>query len=331
MSNIIEVKRVSKNFKVLKKKPGLRNSLGNFFSRDYNIVKAVSNVSLNVEEGEFLGVIGPNGAGKSTLIKILTGVLTPDTGSVKVMGLVPYKQRIEYAKDIGVVFGHKTQLWWDLPPKDTFELSKHIYKIPEERFRKNLSNFIEVIGIEKYLDTPVRKLSLGERMRCDLVASLLHEPRIAFLDEPTIGLDVEAKFRIREFLKELNEKGTTIILTTHDMSDIEELCPRIAIIDKGKKIYDGSVDNIKKKFRKERILIIDFMKGVDKKKLKMKGVKSVKIDGDRVTMVIDTSKITCSNIIKKILNKWPIYDITIDELPIEEIIRKIYKRGFDVS
>lgn len=158
----------------------------------------------------------------------------------------------------------------------------------------------------------------------------MHEPKIAFLDEPTIGLDVEAKFRIREFLKDLNEKGTTIILTTHDMSDIEELCPRIVIIDKGRKIYDGSVDNIKKKFRKERILIIDFLNGIDKKKLKMKGVKSVEIDGDRVTMVIDTSKITCSNLIKKILNKWPIYDITIDEIPIEEIVRKIYKSGFDV-
>ena len=161
MNNIIDVKKVSKKFKVLKKKPGIRNSFGNFFSRDYKIVRAVNNVSLTVKEGEFLGVIGPNGAGKSTLIKILTGVLTPDNGNVKVKGLIPYKQRIEYSKDIGVVFGHKTQLWWDLPPKDTFELSKHIYNIPEKRFRRNLNKFIEVIGIEKYLDTPVRKLSLA--------------------------------------------------------------------------------------------------------------------------------------------------------------------------
>jgi len=328
MENIIEIRKVLKEFKVLKRKTGLKSSFTNFFSRDYKIIKAVNNVSLTIKEGEFVGIIGPNGAGKSTLIKILTGVLTPTSGSVKVLNFVPYKQRKEYTKNIGVVFGQRTQLWWDLPVKDTFELFKYIYKIPEEKFKNNLNRFVDVLGIDKYLDTPTRKLSLGERMRCDLVASLLHEPKIVFLDEPTIGLDVEAKFRIREFLKEVNTNGTTIILTTHDMSDIEELCPRIVIIDKGKKIYDGSIENVRKKFRKQRILVIDFFEEIDESKLKWKGVKSIKKEGDRVTLIIDTAKSTASDVIKKILSKWPIYDITVEEPEIEEVIRKIYKKGF---
>ena len=328
MENIIEVKNLTKEFKILKRKSGLMGKFTNFFSRDYNILKALDNVSLTIKEGEFVGIIGPNGAGKSTLIKILASVLTPKSGYVKVLGFIPYKQRKEYTKNIGVVAGQRTQLWWDLPVKDTFNLLKFIFKIPEEKFKQNIEIFTDVLNIDKYMDVPVRKLSLGERMRCELAASLLHEPKIVFLDEPSIGLDVEAKFRMREFLKEINKKGTTIILTTHDMSDIEELCPRIIIIDKGKKIYDGSVANVKKKFRKERVLVVDFLEEIDETKLNWKGINSVKKEGERVILSIDATKVTTSDIIKKILSKWPIYDVTIEEPQVEEMIRTIYKKGF---
>jgi ABC-2 type transport system ATP-binding protein len=320
---IIEAKNLTKEFKTLKRKSFFKD----LFSRNYCVTKALNNVSLKIERGEFIGVIGPNGAGKSTLIKILTGILTPNTGRAKVMNLIPYEKRKENARNIGVVFGQKTQLWWDLPVKDTFELLKSIYDIPEETYKKNLERFSEVLGIDKYMDKPVRKLSLGERMRCDLAASLLHNPRIVYLDEPTIGLDVEAKFRIREFLKEVNEGGATILLTTHDMGDIEELCSRIVIIDKGRKIYDGLVDDIKRKFGTERILIVDFQEKMSRSNFKWKGVRFLDAEDDRVFLGIDTKKTSVSEIIKKVLGKWPIYDVSIEEPKVEEIIRRIYREG----
>ena len=241
--------------------------------------------------------------------------------------MVPYKQRQKYTKNIGVVFGQRTQLWWDLPVIDSFELLKHIFGIPEEIYKENLNNFSNVLGIDKYMSVVVRKLSLGERMRCDLAASLIHNPKIVYLDEPTIGLDVEAKFRIREFLKELNKKGVTIILTTHDMGDIEELCKRIVIIDKGKKIFDGLIDEIKKKFRRERVLVIDFHDVVDFKELKLDGVKLVEAKENRVKLSIDIGKTTVSEVAKKVFSKYSVHDISIEEPDIEDMIREIYKKG----
>jgi ABC-2 type transport system ATP-binding protein len=327
MNNIIEVKNLSKEFKSLKREPSLKGYFKTLFSRNYEIKKALNNVNLEIKEGEFLGIIGPNGAGKSTLIKILTGILTPTSGEAKILGMIPYKQRQKYTKNIGAVFGQRTQLWWDLPVKDSFELLKHIFRIPDEVYRENLDTFSKILDIDKYLSVPVRKLSLGERMRCDLAASLLHNPKIVYLDEPTIGLDVEAKYRIREFLKELNKKGVTIILTTHDMGDIEELCPRIVIIDKGKKIFDGPIEEIKKKFRKERDLIIDFHDVVDSKDLRFDGARLLEAKENRIKLAIDTSKTTVSEIAKKIFSKYSVHDISIEEPDIEEIIREIYKKG----
>ena len=321
---IIEAKNLSKEFKSLKRESAVRD----LFSRTYKKVKALNNVNLEIERGEFVGVIGPNGAGKSTLIKILTGILTPTKGYTKVLGLLPYEKRKENAKNIGVVFGWRTQLWWDLMVKDSYELLKHLYKIPEEIFNHNLKIFSSILGIDKYLKKPVRKLSLGERVRCDLAASLLHDPPIIFLDEPTIGLDVVAKQQIRDFLTKINrERKVTIIITTHDMGDIEELCERIVIIDKGKKIFDGLIDDIKKEFGTERVLIVDFQEPVEKNKLKWKGVKVLEIEENRVFLEINTKKTSVSEIIKKILSKWSIYDITIEEPETEEIIRKIYREG----
>jgi len=321
---IIEAKNLSKEFKALKRESAFKD----LFSRTYKKVKALKNVSLKIERGEFVGVIGPNGAGKSTLIKILTGILTPSSGYTKVLGLIPYEKRKQNAKNIGVVFGWRSQLWWDLMVKDSYELLKHLYKIPQDRFNNNLKTFSSILDIDKYMEKPVRKLSLGERVRCDLAASLLHDPPILFLDEPTIGLDVIAKQQIRDFLTKINrERKVTVIITTHDMGDIEELCDRILIVDKGKKIFDGLIDDIKKKFGIERVLIVDFHGPVEKRKLKWKGVKILEIEENRAFLEINTKKTSVSEIIKKILSKWSIYDITIEEPKIEEIIRKIYREG----
>lgn len=321
---VIEAKNLSKEFKSLKRESTIKD----LFSRSYKTIKALKNVNLKIERGEFVGVIGPNGAGKSTLLKILTGILTPTSGSAKVLGLVPYEKRKENAKNIGVVFGWRTQLWWDLMVKDSYELLKRLYKIPEDRFDENLKTFASILDINKYLKNPVRKLSLGERVRCDLAASLLHDPPVLFLDEPTIGLDVIAKQQMRDFLTKINkEKDVTIIITTHDMGDIEELCERIIIVDGGKKIFDGLINDIKKRFGTERVLVVDFQKPIEKNKLKWNGVKVLEIEDNRVFLEIDTRRASVSEIIKKILSKWSIYDIAIEEPEIEEIIRKIYREG----
>ena len=322
--NVIEARSLSKEFKTLERKSFFRD----LFSRDYKKVKALDRVNLKIKRGEFIGAIGPNGAGKSTMIKILTGILTPSSGYCKVLGLKPYENRKENAKNIGVVFGWRTQLWWDLMVKDSFDLLKHLYKIPENRFNENLEMFSSILELDKYMKKPVRKLSLGERVRCDIAASLLHDPQIVFLDEPTIGLDIVAKQKTKEFLTKINkERKVTIIITTHDMGDIEELCDRIVIIDKGRKIYDGLVNDIKKKFGTERILIVDFKKEVNKNDLKWRGVRFLDSETYKVFLGIDTKKASVSDVIKKILSKWPIYDVSIEEPKIEEIIRKIYCEG----
>jgi len=324
VETIIEAKNLGKEFKTLKRESIVKD----LFSRNYKKLKALDKINIEIKKGEFVGIIGPNGAGKSTLIKILTGILTPTSGYAKVKDIIPYEKRKENAKNIGVVFGWRTQLWWDLLVKDSYDLIKHLYKIPEDRFKENLETFITILDIDKYLKNPVRKLSLGERVRCDLAASLLHDPPILFLDEPTIGLDVVAKQQIRDFLTKINkEKEVTIIITTHDMGDIEELCQRVIIIDKGKKILDGSIDDIKNKFGTKRVIIVDFQDPIDRKKLKFKGVKTIEIEGNRIFLEINTKTASLSDVIKKILSKWPIHDIKIEEPDIEDIIRKIYRDG----
>jgi ABC-2 type transport system ATP-binding protein len=324
---IIKVKNLSKEFQSLKHKPGLKGYMTTMFSRDYKITRALNNVSFEIKKGEFVGIVGPNGAGKSTLIKILTGILTPTKGDADVLGMIPYKQREQYSRNIGVVFGQRTQLWWDLPVIESFDLLKTIYNIPENVYRTNLKKFSDILDLDEYISTPVRKLSLGERMRCDLAASLIHNPKVVYLDEPTIGLDVEAKHRIRLFLKELNKQGTTIILTTHDMGDIEELCPRILIIDKGKKIFDGPINDIRKRFGKERIINIEFYDDVSKEKFKWKGVRLLEREEDLIRLSINTEEASVSEIVRRIFSKWSVQDISIDEPKIENIIREIYKKG----
>ena len=272
--------------------------------------KAVDDISFSIKEGEIVGFIGPNGAGKSTTIKMLSGILYPDAGEVMIDGFIPYKQRKEYVKNIGVVFGQKSQLNWDLPLIESFELLKYIYKIPEEKYQKNLKKFTELLDMQEFINQPVRQLSLGQRMRGDIVAALLHSPKIVFFDEPTIGLDVVAKEKIRNFIRYMNEtEKTTMIFTTHDMQDIEKVCNRLIIIDKGTKIYDGGVEEIKNKY------------------VSSKNIQMLLEDGTKENYAFNVNEVSMNVVMEKLFSSFSIKDISIQEPEIDEIIRDIYEGG----
>ena len=323
---IISVEHLSKNFKVHKRRKGFWGSLGSTFSREYDIIKAVDNVNFTLERGELVGYIGANGAGKSTTIKMLTGILVPTSGHIEVMGLTPYLHRKENARRIGVVFGQRTQLWWDLPVIDSFELLKHIYEIPENQYKQNLEFFSELLQLHPYLSTPVRKLSLGQRMRCDLTAALLHNPEILYLDEPTIGLDVVAKEQVRQFLRQVNaERQVTVILTTHDLNDVEQVCQRLIIIDSGKIIYDGGIDALKERYGKTRVLIVDLAQTYPD--IQLEGVDLTRREGNRIWLAFDRDTISASEVIARLTERYEIQDLTISEPEIEEIVRRIYELG----
>lgn len=249
---MIKVEHISKTYKVSRRKAGLSEAFKTLFRRQYESIKALDDISFTIEDGEMVGYIGPNGAGKSSTIKVLSGILTPDSGSCTINGRVPWKNRMEHVKDIGVVFGQRSQLWWDVPVIDSFELLRDIYRIPDKLYRRNLDELITLLQLEQIVKTPARQLSLGQRMRCEIAASLLHSPKILFLDEPTIGLDAVSKLAVRDFILEHNRTyKTTVILTTHDMKDIETLAKRILLIGKGKILLDGKLEDIKSHFRKE--------------------------------------------------------------------------------
>lgn len=321
---VIKVENLTKEFKIYESQSGMLGSIKNLFSRKFRIVKAVNDISFNVNRGDFVGYVGENGAGKSTTIKILTGILYPSSGQTVVNGIVPYKNRIENSWRIGVVFGQRSQLWWDLPVKESFDLLKSIYKVPKETFSRNISLFKEILNIDDFFDVPVRKLSLGQRMRCDLAASLLHDPQILFLDEPTIGLDVIAKDKIRKFLMEINrERKTTIILTTHDMDDIEALCRRIIILDQGKIVFDDNVNKLKEEYGRERVLEIEFNEyypALDK----VKGINVYKSEENKKWIKFRSDKYTAASIISNITENYNIKDLSIHEPGVEDIVKTIY-------
>ena len=259
MPPIIETRDLRKVFRTLVRRPGVAGTLRTLFSRTYEDKVAVQGVTMSMDAGELVGYIGPNGAGKSTTIKMLTGILVPSSGSVRVAGLVPYERRRENARNIGVVFGQRSQLYWDLPLVESFELLRAIYGVPEARYRENLAHYTQLLDMEPFLRTPVRQLSLGQRMRGDFAAAMLHDPPVVFLDEPTIGLDVVAKEAIREFIAGVNrERGTTFILTTHDLADVERLCRRIVLIDRGTLVYDGDIDALRDRYGTHRTLVVTF-------------------------------------------------------------------------
>lgn len=324
MDAIIKADRLSKDYKIYKDHKGYLGALRNLFDRRFSLVHAVNDVSFRIYPGELIGYIGPNGAGKSTTIKMLTGLLVPTSGEVQVNGFIPWKDRKDYVKHIGAVFGQRTTLWWDLPVRDSLDLLKHIYEIPSDRFKQNLDSFREILELDAFMETPVRSLSLGQRMRADLCAALLHDPKLIFLDEPTIGLDVVAKQRVREFIHFINAKrGTTILLTTHDTADIAKLCKRIMIIDHGKILYDGEFDELIKYYGGSRVLSVEFAEFY--KDPTIDQAKIVKTDGMNVTYSFKREDISASKLIHQLSEKYRIRDLEVQDQAIEDVIRDIYE------
>jgi ABC-2 type transport system ATP-binding protein len=325
----IDVEHLRKTFRVAKRQTGAFGAVRDLVSRAYRDVEAVAGITFAIERGEMVGCVGPNGAGKSTTIKMLTGILVPTSGRIEVDGLIPYRQRTEVARRIGVVFGQRTQLWWDLPLVESLDLLRYVYKIPEKRYHANLAEFTELLELASFLETPVRQLSLGQRMRGDLAAALLHDPEIVYLDEPTIGLDVVAKHRIRGFLRRINaERQVTILITTHDVGDIEQLCSRLLIIDHGRLIYDGGLEQIRDRFGAERHLIVDLADGaVDAGALAVESAEEVRADGPRRWLRFSRQDISAASLIAAVAARYPIQDVTIEEPTIESIIRRIYEEG----
>ena len=327
---MIKVENLSKEFKISKKYPGFKGALRSFFSTEYTIKKAVDDISFEINDGEIVGYIGANGAGKSTTIKMMTGILTPSSGRIIVDGVVPYENREKNAKNIGVVFGQKTQLWWDLPVSETFPLLKDIYGVSDEEYEERMNYFKEILGLDEFFLSPVRTLSLGQRMRADLAAALIHNPKIIYLDEPTIGLDVVVKESVRKAIKNINEKyGTTIILTTHDLNDIEELCNRIIIIDKGKKIYDGELEGVKEQFGYLTTIEIQLKDKSNIEKINFARFKDddfkLNMKESKVSITFNKNNVSSADIIGEVMKKSKVIDFNIKETSIEDIVKKMYK------
>ncbi|CDB14465.1 aBC transporter ATP-binding protein [Clostridium sp. CAG:221] len=327
---MIKVENLSKEFKISKKYPGFKGALRSFFSTEYTIKKAVDDISFEINDGEIVGYIGANGAGKSTTIKMMTGILTPSSGRIIVDGVVPYENREKNAKNIGVVFGQKTQLWWDLPVLETFPLLKDIYGVSDEEYEERMNYFKEILGLDEFFLSPVRTLSLAQRMRADLAAALIHNPKIIYLDEPTIGLDVVVKESVRKAIKYINEKyGTTIILTTHDLNDIEELCNRIIIIDSGKKIYDGELEGVKEQFGYLTTIEIQLKDKSNIEKINFARFKDddfkLNMKESKVSITFNKNNISSADIIGEVMKKSKVIDFNIKETSIEDIVKKMYK------
>ena len=331
MSTVIEIKNVSKEFKVLNRREGLKGSIKDLFSRDYKIVKAVDDISMTIDQGEIVGYLGPNGAGKSTTIKMMTGVLEPSNGEIIVNGRVPYKNRTLNAAEIGVVFGQRSQLWWALPLIESFKLLKDIYGISDADYKNMMDFYQSQVDIEPILHKPVRQMSLGQRTLSDILAAFLHNPRIVFLDEPTIGLDVSMKSKIRTLIHALNkEKNTTVILTTHDMGDVDALCRRIVIIDKGKMLYDNDMEHLKNFFGSYRTLKVR-VKGDLKAEAEVIGKElsefQVTADDEWISILVDEDKRKVIDVLGQLQQARQIRDMQLEEISTEDVIKKIYEEG----
>ena len=321
--SFINVDCISKTFKVAKRNSGLKAALKSFFKREYTYIDAVKNVSFSIEKGEIVGYIGPNGAGKSTTIKMLSGILLPTAGNIRVNGLDPFKDRKKYVSNIGVVFGQRSQLSWDIPAEDTFDLLKDIYDLSDKEYQKTKTELVNLLNLQEVMKQPVRSLSLGQRMRCEIAASLLHKPKILFLDEPTIGLDAESKKIVRDFIKKLNKNHkTTVILTTHDMTDIEALAKRIILIGKGELLYDGTLTNLKKKYGSYKEVLVSTNEKIEK--IRLKGIikKSKNING--YSFIIDSNVLSLSKLLNNLSLKYVINDIDIKNESIDDVILKLY-------
>ena len=321
MPHII-VENLVKTFQIAQRQPGVWGALRGVMHRNYRQITALDGISFAIEPGELIGYIGPNGAGKSTTVKVLSGILVPDSGRCEILGRVPWKERIAHVAQIGVVFGQRTQLWWDLPVIESFDLLRDIYRVDQHQYAQTRDEMIAILDLESLLDIPVRQLSLGQRMRCDLAAALIHRPSILFLDEPTIGLDVVSKLAVRDFIKRLNrERDVTVILTTHDMDDIEALCTRVMVIGQGQILSDGPIENLRARVTTERRLIVD-LEGTED--ITDPDAYVVLRDGHRVHLTYDPDRIATADLIARITAQHPVRDLFVENTPIEEIISRLY-------
>jgi ABC-2 type transport system ATP-binding protein len=321
---IITAHELSKHFRVRRHRRGITGALRGLVSSESSLVKAVDRVSLEIQPGELVGYLGPNGAGKSTTIKMLAGLLVPTSGELIVSGRVPWRRRQEHVAHIGAVFGQRTTLWWDLPVIESLDLLQYIYRIPPDRFRHNLDEFRQLLDLDPFLNTPVRSLSLGQRMRADMTAALLHDPHLLFLDEPTIGLDVVAKERIRRFIAHINrERGVTVLLTTHDLSDVEKLCQRVMIIDRGSLLFDGELEDLRLRFGGKRQVVAYFAQ--DYTEVEVEGAEVVESSPSRVVYQFERREITASELIGQLSERFRIVDLQVREPDIEATIRRIYE------
>jgi len=320
---MIELINVSKTFKVSRRNAGLKEAFTSLFRRNYTYIQALRNVSFRINDGEMVGYIGPNGAGKSTTIKIMSGILYPDSGECIIDGLVPYKHRREHVRNIGVVFGQRSQLWWDVPVIDSFELLRDIYDVDEHVYRRNLEELIELLDLKEIIRTPARQLSLGQRMRCEIAASFLHNPRILFLDEPTIGLDAVSKLAVRDFIRKMNqEKKTTVILTTHDMQDIEALTERILLIGRGQILLDGSISELKTRNSRMKKITLQYDKGQFSLS---DGISLVSQVNGQAVFQVDTSVISVREAIEQLSKNADIKDLSVTGASIDEIVVSLYE------
>jgi len=322
----IVVENLCKTFRVAERSPGLWGAVRGLAHRTYRNVEAIRGVSFSLDAGELVGYIGPNGAGKSTTVKVLSGILVPDSGRCEVLGVTPWRDRVHYVSKIGVVFGQRTQLWWDLPVIESLELLRDIYRVPANQYKDTCDELVALLNLESLLDVPVRQLSLGQRMRCDLAGSLLHRPQILFLDEPTIGLDATSKLALRDFVKRLNrERGVTVILTTHDMDDIEALCSRVILIGGGQILSDGSLTALRSGVTNERRLIVDLVD--EEEELEDEDAELVSRERGRVCLRFDPAKISTAEIIRRITATHSVRDLFVENPPIEEIIARLYSQA----
>jgi ABC-2 type transport system ATP-binding protein len=320
---IIRVVNLVKEFRTPRRAPGLVGSVRTLFTREQNVVRAVDDISFEVAQGELVGYVGRNGAGKSTTIKMLTGILVPSSGEVLIDGLVPWRDRVRNALNIGVVFGQRTSLWWDLPLVESLELIKRLYRMSDAEYRRELGRVVELLELGELLRTPVRQLSLGQRMRGDLAAAILYRPRVLYLDEPTVGVDVLAKERIRTFIAEMNRtEGTTVVLTTHDLRDVERLCRRLILIEQGRVAFDGRIDELKARYSRDRQLVVDVPDHDGP--LVLTGAEEIRREGPRVWLRFDPRKTPAASLVGELTSRYAVADLVIEEIDLEDVVRRIF-------
>lgn len=320
---MIELKHICKSFTIAKRDAGFSQALRALFRKEYTRIDALRDVSFTIGEGEMVGYIGPNGAGKSSTIKIMSGILTPDSGQCLINGRVPWKERVAHVREIGVVFGQRSQLWWDVPVIDSFELIRDIYKVDPAAYRRTFSQLVELLNIGEIIKTPARQLSLGQRMRCEIAASLLHSPKILFLDEPTIGLDAVSKINVREFIRAINAQNkTTVILTTHDMQDIEALTERILLIGKGRILLDGSLKELRARYAAHKTLTVEYARGHLPVCEHMTRIKDA---NGRAEIAVDTREMSVSDAIARVCASADVKDLSVKDVSIDEIVVSLYK------